>query len=101
MKGKIGLEEHFAIPETLLDSKGFVGAETWNDLMVRLPDFHDKRLGLMDKYGIEKMIVSLNAPAVQKIDDVKKAIETARRANDVMAEEIAKRPDRFVGFAAL
>ena len=25
MQGKIGLEEHFAIPETLSDSKGFLG----------------------------------------------------------------------------
>ncbi len=101
MKGKIGLEEHFAIPETLMDSKGFVGEETWNDLKARLPDFHDKRLAQMDKYGIEKMIVSLNAPAVQKIADPKQAIDIARRANEVLANEIAKRKDRFVGFAAL
>ena len=47
------------------------------------------------------MILSLNAPAVQAIWDVKRAIAVAREANDVLAAEIAKRPDRFAGFAAL
>ena len=50
---------------------------------------------------MEKMIVSLHAPAVQRIDDKRKAIEVARRANDLLAQQIAKRPDRFEGFAAL
>ena len=31
----------------------------------------------------------------------KRAIDVAREANDVLAAEIAKRPDRFAGFAAL
>ena len=47
------------------------------------------------------MILSLNAPAVQAISDVTRAIAVAREANDVLAAEIAKRPDRFAGFAAL
>ena len=55
----------------------------------------------MDASGVEMMILSLNAPAVQAIHDVKRAIAVAREANDVLAAEIAKRPDRFAGFAAL
>jgi 2,3-dihydroxybenzoate decarboxylase len=47
------------------------------------------------------MILSLNAPAVQAIPDAKKAHEIARRANDFLAEQIARRPERFQGFAAL
>ena len=47
------------------------------------------------------MIASLNAPAVQAIWDVARAIDVARQANDVLAAEIARRPDRFAGFAAL
>ena len=47
------------------------------------------------------MILSLNAPAVQAIFDVKRAIEVAREANDVLPREMRKRPDRFAGFAAL
>jgi 2,3-dihydroxybenzoate decarboxylase len=47
------------------------------------------------------MLLSFNAPAVQAIFDRKKAIEIARRANDFLAGEVAKRPDRFRGLAAL
>ena len=101
MNGKIGLEEHFALEETLGDSQGFVGEETWRDLRVRLLDVQSKRLGLMDAHGIETMILSLNSPAVQSVVDSTKANELARRANDVLADEIRREPGRFLGFAAL
>ncbi|MFV0243647.1 MAG: gamma-resorcylate decarboxylase [Qingshengfaniella sp.] len=101
MQGKIALEEHFAIPDTLQDSAGFVPGSYWEELQHRLLDIQDTRLKLMDAHGIETMILSLNAPAVQAITDRKRAIEVARRANDVLAEECAKRPDRFRAFAAL
>src|SRR5947209_5292424 len=100
MQGKIALEEHFAIEATLADSQVF-GAHVWQELGPRLTDFQDKRLRLMDASGVEIMIASLNAPAVQAIWEVQRAIAVAREANDVLAAEIQKRPDRFVGFAAL
>ena len=100
MQGKVTLEDHFAIEETLGDSQPF-GAHVWTDLGHRLVDFQDTRLRLMDETGVEIMIASLNAPAIQGIPDVKRAVELARLANDVLAEEVAKRPDRFVGVAAL
>src|SRR4029079_13965074 len=37
----------------------------------------------------------------QAMPDPEKAVEVARRANDALAEQIAKRPDRFQGLAAL
>lgn len=101
MNGKIGLEEHFALEATLGDSQNFVGPQTWIELRAGLLDFQKKRLALMDAHGIERMILSLNAPAVQAILEPAKAAEVARAANDVLAEEIAKRPDRFSGLAAL
>jgi len=100
MQGKIALEEHFAVPATLADSQVF-GAHVWDELGPRLTDFQDKRLRLMDAAGVEIMIASLNAPAVQAIWDVPRAVRVAHEANDVLAAEIAKRPDRFRGFAAL
>jgi predicted TIM-barrel fold metal-dependent hydrolase len=100
MQGKVTLEDHFAIEETLGDSQPF-GAHVWQDLRHRLLDFQDTRLRFMDETGVEIMIASLNAPAIQGIPDVKRAVELARRSNDVLAEEVAKRPDRFVGVAAL
>jgi gamma-resorcylate decarboxylase len=101
MNGKIALEEHFAIPDTLQDSAGFVPGPYWDELQSRLLDVQDTRLKLMDEHGIDTMILSLNAPAVQAITDRTRAIEVARRANDTLAEECARRPDRFRAFAAL
>jgi 2,3-dihydroxybenzoate decarboxylase len=100
MQGKIALEEHFAIDATLGDSKVF-GAQVWDRLGPRLIDIQDMRLAEMDKHGVEMMILSLNAPAVQAIHDVKRAIAVAREANDVLADHVRKRPTRFAAFAAL
>ena len=100
MQGKIALEEHFAIEATIMDSKVY-GENVWSTLRPRLLDIQDMRLKEMDKHGVGMMILSLNAPAVQAIADTERAIAVAREANDVLAGEIAKRPDRFTGFAAL
>ena len=100
MQGKIALEEHFAIEATLGDSQVF-GGHVWETLGPRLLDIQDMRLKEMDKHGVELMILSLNAPAVQAIHDVKRAIDVARQANDHLAAEVRKRPGRFAGFAAL
>ena len=102
MQGKVALEEHFAIDETLADSNVFFPVPgLWDELKHRLLDMQDRRLREMDANGIEVMLPSLNAPAVQAIPDRKQAIEMARRANDFLAGEVAKRPDRFRGLAAL
>jgi len=100
MDGKIALEEHFAIESTLSDSQVF-GPHVWPTLSHRLLDIQDTRLREMDKHGIRMMILSLNAPAVQAITDTKRAIAVAKEANDVLAENVGKRPDRFAAFAAL
>ncbi len=101
MQRKIGLEEHFAIPETLNDSRGYLPDDTWPELESRLLDIQDKRLRQMDRHGMQMMILSLNAPAIQGISDVKRAKETALRANDFLAKEVRKRPERFQALAAL
>ncbi|MGE0035882.1 MAG: amidohydrolase family protein [Xanthobacteraceae bacterium] len=101
MQGKIALEEHFAIDDTLNDSKGFFPDKVWQEVRARVLDLHDQRIRLMDEYGIEMMLLSLNAPAVQAIPDPRQANEIARKANDYLAEQVAKRPDRFQGLAAL
>lgn len=100
MQGKIALEEHFATQATLSDSQVF-GSHVWDKLGPRLIDIQDLRLREMDKHGIEMMILSLNAPAVQAIHDTQRAIAVAKEANDVLAAEVRKRPKRFAAFAAL
>ena len=102
MDGKIALEEHMALPETLDDSMQIVGAAPgWEQLRDQLLDIGELRLEQMDKHGIEVTLVSLNAPAVQAIVDRQEAAEISTRANDHLAEQVAKNPDRFRGFAAL
>ena len=65
MQGKIALEEHFAIPETLANSRGYFPDRVWQEVKSRVIDLHERRLKLMDANGIETMLLSLNAPAVQ------------------------------------
>jgi 2,3-dihydroxybenzoate decarboxylase len=101
MQGKIALEEHFAIEETLMDSRGYFPDRVWEEVKSRVLDIQDRRLSLMDQYGIALTLLSLNAPAVQAIPDPARAAEIARRANDYLAEQVAKRPTRFQGLAAL
>jgi predicted TIM-barrel fold metal-dependent hydrolase len=100
MQGKIALEEHFATEATVGDSQVFA-PHVWDTLRPRLLDIQDIRLKEMDKHGVEMMILSLNAPAVQAIPDVERAIAVAREANDILADNMRKRPGRFAGFAAL
>ena len=101
MQGKIALEEHFAINDTLMDSKGFFPDDVWAEVRERVLDIHGRRVRLMDEFGIEMMILSLNAPAIQAIPDAKKANDMARKANDYLADAVRKQPDRFQAIAAL
>jgi predicted TIM-barrel fold metal-dependent hydrolase len=87
--------------DTLDDSRAFFPDHVWAELRERLVDLHEKRLRLMDAHGVEMMFLSLNAPAVRAIPDAKQANETARKANDFLAEQVQERPDRFQALAAL
>ena len=89
MQGKIALEEHFAIPDTLQDSAGFLPESYWPELKRRLLDIQDKRLAQMDEHGVEMMILSLNAPAVQAIPDASK-----RQRNSAPGERLSRRAGR-------
>src|ERR1700734_2721635 len=100
MQGKIAIEEHFAIPDTLGGSMRYQTAY-WSGLQGKLLDLHDQRLAEMDRTGIEIEIISLNSNGIQSITDAGAATALARKANDALAEAVAKRPDRFAGFAAL
>jgi gamma-resorcylate decarboxylase len=99
--GKIAIEEHFALEDTLGDSEQYAVAGSWSGFQQKLLDLGDRRLPDMDRHGVACSILSLNSPAVQAIQDCRAAIETARRANDTLASAVARHPDRFAGFAAL
>jgi 2,3-dihydroxybenzoate decarboxylase len=102
MQGKIAFEEHFAIEETLGETRSFAGdSGIWDAYTKEILDLGATRLGYMDDAGIELAVLSLNAPGVQRIVDADEAMAVARKANDRMAEAVAARPDRYAAFAAL
>ena len=47
MENKIGLEEHFAIDATVMDSHGFLAEKVWPELKSRLLDVQEKRIEFM------------------------------------------------------
>ena len=54
MQGKITLEDHFAIPETL-EGSPYLGKHFWEVLKARLLDFDDQRLRLMGEAGASRL----------------------------------------------
>ncbi len=99
MKGKIGIEEHFALPDTLEGMPA--GQSNLNALSQRLLDMFAMRIEEMDKHGMDMMILSLNSPAIQETHVPARAVDLAKRCNDHLAETIQRHPTRFRGFAAL
>jgi 2,3-dihydroxybenzoate decarboxylase len=104
MVKKIALEEHFLCPgfegywQTTV---GDVDPAIYAQVVARLSDFGELRLAAMDKAGIARSVLSLAGPGVQAEPDVATARRNATAANDFLAAEIAKRPDRYGGFAHL
>src|SRR5713101_5761176 len=104
MVKKIALEEHFLCPGFegyWQPTVGDVDPAIYNQVVARLSDFGELRLAAMDRAGIARSVLSLAGPGVQAERDSKTACRNARAANDVLAREIAKRPDRYSGFAHL
>lgn len=102
MNNKIALEEHFVPPalERCIAAVGW-SPEAWRRVIDALTDVDDERLATMDACGIERAVLSLGSDGVQGIADRADAIAVAREANDALAAVVARRPDRYSGFAAL
>jgi 2,3-dihydroxybenzoate decarboxylase len=105
MRGKIALEEHF-----LCDSPEHF--ELWRSLVPGIPEqalvpMRDKltdlgagRLEEMDRAGIELAVLS-SVASVQGTQDAALATRIAREANDLVADSVRERPDRYAGFASV
>lgn len=96
--GKIALEEHFDFSETAKASYASFGDQ---EFQRQISDLGSGRIAEMDRGGVDVCIVSLVGPGIQAIPNAAQAVEVARRANDHLAENIAKNPKRLKGFAAL
>lgn len=101
---KIALEEHFMTPE-------FVDyfADTYQNIspalakrgLGALSDFGDRRIEMMDRNGVDYVVLSLSGPGVQIERDTATAVRKARLVNDQLAAQIQLRPTRYGGFAHL
>jgi len=96
--GKIALEEHFDFSATANSSYASFGGQEFRR---QIQELGDGRIAEMDRGGVELCILSLVGPGIQSIANVTQAVDVARRANDHLAENIAKNPARLKGFAAL
>ena len=104
----IALEEHFATPEIMAAWQMLspklqdiaVKQSTGGEVKRRLLDLADERIRSMDEAGIDIQVLSITTPGVQSLDP-KKAVSLARAGNDLVAETVRSRPDRFQGFATL
>jgi 2,3-dihydroxybenzoate decarboxylase len=104
MVRKIALEEHFLPPgfePYWRPTVATVPAPFANKLLSALTDFGERRLAAMDEAGIARSVLGLAGPGVQAEPDTATAIRHARQANDFLAAETAKRPDRYSGLAHL
>jgi 2,3-dihydroxybenzoate decarboxylase len=65
-------------------------------------DLHGLMLSHMDESGIDVAVLSLiERRGIQAMRNKRAAIETAKRANDYLAEQVARNPKRFQALAAL
>lgn len=101
---RIALEEHFLAPgfeQYWLKTVEDVEPARYAQVLARLNDFGEQRLAAMDTSGIGIAALSLAGPGVQIERDTETATRKAREANDFLAAQIQKAPDRYLGFAHL
>src|SRR5688500_15436234 len=109
MKGTIAIEEA-VIDLAGVESHSFAqfqslmrpGGDTVTGLSAherRLLDIHGERLESMNEHGVEYMLLSLTSPGAQGEPDPTKAKNMAKVANDYLAGEVKKNPERFGAFA--
>jgi 2,3-dihydroxybenzoate decarboxylase len=104
MVEKIALEEHFLCPgfeDYWKSTVGDVDPKILGQVAARLTEFGEQRLAAMESGGITQAVLSIAGPGAQAERDVNTACRRAREANDFLAAEIGKRPDRYHGFAHL
>jgi 2,3-dihydroxybenzoate decarboxylase len=99
---KVTLEEHVLPPgfELPADMKKVLAPDFFELMTSRLKDIEQHRLPEMDRYDIDKQLLSLPLGLELETDTIK-AIRYAKQANDGIAEIVRKYPARFAGLAML
>jgi predicted TIM-barrel fold metal-dependent hydrolase len=102
----IGIEEHF-LTAAIRDAWSAIGLDAVDPsvafhsatIEARLLNLAEDRLALMDETGLDVQVVSLTTPALHDLG--RESIQIARRANDMLAEAVARHPTRLQALATL
>jgi len=86
--------------ESLMGYFLFNDSEWTRNVIERLQDLGERRLGDMEATGIDHQVISLTAPGVQVFDS-DTAAGLASDYNDELAAAIGSRPERFSALAAI
>src|SRR5262245_27803837 len=92
----VALEEHYYDP----DIAALYEDQRNTPLRQRLDDLGDLRIREMDEAGIDLQVISHGAPGLQLVNP-ETAVQIASKANDRLAEAVARHRDRFAAFATL
>lgn len=104
----VAIEEHLATREVRAAWSALEPAQqdasltmfSNGEIGARLEDLSETRVRHMDECGVDVQVLSLTTPGVHNLDAAQ-AMPLARRTNDLIAEVVRVRPDRFQGFATL
>jgi len=107
----VALEEHFNVPAlvkridpAVIKARGYQPRRPppagKPNPMELLPEIGELRLKSMDEAGITVQVLSNNGPGPDLVPGAD-GVAMARENNDYLAEVVARRPDRFAGFAVL
>jgi predicted TIM-barrel fold metal-dependent hydrolase len=102
----IGIEEHYLTAQ-VRDAWNAIGLEATDPsvgvhsggIERRLLDLAGERIALMDETGLDVQVLSLTTPGLHDLGP--ESVDLARRANDAVAEAIARWPDRLQALATL
>ena len=76
-------------------------SERATQIIERLLDLGEQRIRHMDETGIDKAVLALTSPGAQPLPELSAARGLAQRANDYLAENVERWPDRYVGLTTL
>ena len=102
----VALEEHF-VPEELFDAWKALPPDrrdlsydqsATGGIRERLLDMFDERIRDINRAGVDMQVLSLTTAGAQSLSDEDRI---SRHVNDLAAEVVRKRPDRFQAFATL
>jgi predicted TIM-barrel fold metal-dependent hydrolase len=107
----VALEEHFNVPALVkridpaaIKRRGYQPRRPppagRPNPMELLPEIGEIRLKSMDEAGVTVQVLSNNGPGPDLVPGAD-GVAMARELNDYLADVVARRPDRFAGFAAL